>query len=398
MAGRAHPAARVHGARPRRRPTSTWRPGSTRSTRSPRGSPQPLCLTHFGRFDGRGRAARADPRVAHRARRAARDSTTRRASSPGSEAETARSASTPTRRRRFEQAAPPDQLYQGLERYWRKRGGGMSPRRPIEKPRIGGPGSGLGGNWRVIVLNDDHNTFEGVAAALAARASRRELDQGMRWPNTHPQQRPGDRLDRARRSPPSSTGSSSRTPGSRWRRSSRADGEGSRPAHELQSFTTKDGSSISGAGRPCLDHPPRASRWRRPRSPPGGQTERPLPPHSLRRSTTSPSGRGRMRLGDEEAERAGAGDCVVIRARCRAQAVERAATDEPARAALLLRPRATRTRTRVDHGAVRLARWLPSPLGLSGPGAHDPVERRQQRHLVEPATSARAAEISSEYQ
>ena len=29
-------------------------------------------------------------------------------------------------------------------------------------------GSGLGPPWRVIVLNDDHNTFEGVARALAA--------------------------------------------------------------------------------------------------------------------------------------------------------------------------------------------------------------------------------------
>lgn len=28
-------------------------------------------------------------------------------------------------------------------------------------------GSGTGDAWRVIVLNDDHNTFEGVAAALA---------------------------------------------------------------------------------------------------------------------------------------------------------------------------------------------------------------------------------------
>ena len=27
--------------------------------------------------------------------------------------------------------------------------------------------AGLGGAWRVIVLNDDHNTFEGVAFALA---------------------------------------------------------------------------------------------------------------------------------------------------------------------------------------------------------------------------------------
>jgi ATP-dependent Clp protease adaptor protein ClpS len=31
-----------------------------------------------------------------------------------------------------------------------------------------GTGSGLGDAWKVIVLNDDHNTFEGVAAALAA--------------------------------------------------------------------------------------------------------------------------------------------------------------------------------------------------------------------------------------
>jgi len=37
----------------------------------------------------------------------------------------------------------------------------------IEKPRVSGPGSGLGGNWRVIVLNDNHNTFDSVAAALA---------------------------------------------------------------------------------------------------------------------------------------------------------------------------------------------------------------------------------------
>ena len=37
----------------------------------------------------------------------------------------------------------------------------------IERPRISGPGSGLGGNWRVIVLNDDHNTFDHVAMSLA---------------------------------------------------------------------------------------------------------------------------------------------------------------------------------------------------------------------------------------
>jgi ATP-dependent Clp protease adaptor protein ClpS len=39
----------------------------------------------------------------------------------------------------------------------------------IEKPRVAGPDeTGLGGHWRVIVLNDDHNTFEGVATALSS--------------------------------------------------------------------------------------------------------------------------------------------------------------------------------------------------------------------------------------
>jgi ATP-dependent Clp protease adaptor protein ClpS len=48
----------------------------------------------------------------------------------------------------------------------------------IEKPRVGGPGSGLGGNWRVIVLNDNHNTFDGVAAALARVIPGVTLDGG----------------------------------------------------------------------------------------------------------------------------------------------------------------------------------------------------------------------------
>ena len=37
----------------------------------------------------------------------------------------------------------------------------------IELPRVGDPSSGLGDAWRVIVLNDNHNTFDGVARALA---------------------------------------------------------------------------------------------------------------------------------------------------------------------------------------------------------------------------------------
>lgn len=37
----------------------------------------------------------------------------------------------------------------------------------IERPRQAGPGSGLGGEWRVIVRNDNHNTFDHVAQTLS---------------------------------------------------------------------------------------------------------------------------------------------------------------------------------------------------------------------------------------
>ena len=53
----------------------------------------------------------------------------------------------------------------------------MSPA-TVEKPRLDGPGSDLGGDWRVIVLNDDHNTFDGVAAALASIVPGMSLAQG----------------------------------------------------------------------------------------------------------------------------------------------------------------------------------------------------------------------------
>jgi ATP-dependent Clp protease adaptor protein ClpS len=48
----------------------------------------------------------------------------------------------------------------------------------IERPRLSGPGSGLGGNWRVIVLNDDHNTFDHVAASLARYIPGVTIEQG----------------------------------------------------------------------------------------------------------------------------------------------------------------------------------------------------------------------------
>ncbi|HUN77371.1 MAG TPA: ATP-dependent Clp protease adaptor ClpS [Solirubrobacteraceae bacterium] len=51
----------------------------------------------------------------------------------------------------------------------------------IERPRTSGPGSGLGGSWRVIVRNDDHNTFEHVARTLARFIPGVSLEQGHRF-------------------------------------------------------------------------------------------------------------------------------------------------------------------------------------------------------------------------
>jgi ATP-dependent Clp protease adaptor protein ClpS len=44
-------------------------------------------------------------------------------------------------------------------------------------------GSGVGGAWRVIVVNDDHNTFEGVAFALAQTIPGVDYDRGMALAN-----------------------------------------------------------------------------------------------------------------------------------------------------------------------------------------------------------------------
>lgn len=48
----------------------------------------------------------------------------------------------------------------------------------IELPRVGGPGTGTGGAWHVIVCNDDHNTFDSVAEALAFTIPGVTLAQG----------------------------------------------------------------------------------------------------------------------------------------------------------------------------------------------------------------------------
>jgi ATP-dependent Clp protease adaptor protein ClpS len=52
---------------------------------------------------------------------------------------------------------------------------------PATKERIDrGTGTGLGAPWNVIVLNDNRNTFQGVATALASTIPNVSYDQGSR--------------------------------------------------------------------------------------------------------------------------------------------------------------------------------------------------------------------------
>jgi ATP-dependent Clp protease adaptor protein ClpS len=53
----------------------------------------------------------------------------------------------------------------------------------VELPRVQGPGSGLGGHWRVIVKNDDHNTFDHVARTLARYIPGVDVDGGYAFAN-----------------------------------------------------------------------------------------------------------------------------------------------------------------------------------------------------------------------
>ncbi len=53
---------------------------------------------------------------------------------------------------------------------------------PKERIRRGRAG-GLGDAWKVIVLNDDHNTFDGVAFALASVIPGVDFDRGLQLAN-----------------------------------------------------------------------------------------------------------------------------------------------------------------------------------------------------------------------
>jgi ATP-dependent Clp protease adaptor protein ClpS len=50
---------------------------------------------------------------------------------------------------------------------------------PTKKERTSRPGEGGDDAWRVIVLNDNHNTFQGVAFALSSVLPGVSYDQGL---------------------------------------------------------------------------------------------------------------------------------------------------------------------------------------------------------------------------
>ena len=58
-----------------------------------------------------------------------------------------------------------------------------APETPTRKRPSGGS-VGTGDAWRVIVLNDNHNTFEGVAFALSSTLPGVTYDDGMAMANT----------------------------------------------------------------------------------------------------------------------------------------------------------------------------------------------------------------------
>ncbi len=53
----------------------------------------------------------------------------------------------------------------------------------IEKPRVSGPGSGFDDAWKVIVLNDDHNTFDHVALTLSRYIPAVSVERGFELAN-----------------------------------------------------------------------------------------------------------------------------------------------------------------------------------------------------------------------
>jgi len=59
----------------------------------------------------------------------------------------------------------------------------VAPATPTKKRPSRRRGDRSGDGWRVIVLNDDHNTFDGVAFALASVLPDVSFDRGMQLAN-----------------------------------------------------------------------------------------------------------------------------------------------------------------------------------------------------------------------
>ena len=205
-------------ARRRRRPTSTSRRGSARSTSSPARRPARLALTHFGMVD--------DPlphleQMAQRLREQAELVRDAARASTGTPSEAVAAFVEEVDRRTREAAgvetaavfevgraggaavAGPAALLAEARRGRR----GVMATETIEMPRVGGPGTG-GGAWMVIVLNDNHNTFDHVAQHARASDPERDRRAGIPVRRRDPQQRAGRSCGPASASRPSSTGSS----------------------------------------------------------------------------------------------------------------------------------------------------------------------------------------------
>jgi ATP-dependent Clp protease adaptor protein ClpS len=59
----------------------------------------------------------------------------------------------------------------------------VAPTTPTRRRPTRSRGGGTRDSWRVIVLNDDHNTFEGVAFALASVLPGVSFERGMELAN-----------------------------------------------------------------------------------------------------------------------------------------------------------------------------------------------------------------------
>ena len=55
----------------------------------------------------------------------------------------------------------------------------MATRTPTRERSRSGGGSGTGDSWKVIVMNDNHNSFDGVAFALSSTIPGVSFDRGL---------------------------------------------------------------------------------------------------------------------------------------------------------------------------------------------------------------------------